>query len=518
MDTKHVLAIDCGTQSVRALIFDNKGNLLAKEKKEFSPYFSTHPGWSEQDPMLLWDGVCEVCTKLKEANKELWDAILGITLTTQRDTGINIDKDGNILRPAIIWLDQRMAKCDKPLSKHHRIMFRVVGMHRAVEISRRKSKANWIKENQPEVWAKTYKYLLLSGFLNYKLTGNTVDSIASQIGHIPFNYKNNSWPSKSSDYRWDMFGIEKEKLPTLIECGKIIGYITEDASKATGLKEGMVVIASGSDKGCETLGTGCINLECANLSFGTTATVQTTSKYYFEPIRFMPAYPACIPGYFNPELEIFRGYWMISWFKKEFAAKEVVEAKQKGISAEELLNDRLMEVPPGSHGLMLQPYWGPGLKMPEAKGSIIGFGDIHTRSHIYRAIIEGINYGLLDGVHKIEKKSGIKIKKLTVSGGGSQSDVICQITADMFNKPVYKPTTYETSGLGAAIVTFVSLGVYSSYEEATNNMVHYEKIFYPDESNSRIYRNLFNRVYRKIYPKLSALYNEIQNITRYPDI
>lgn len=315
-----------------------------------------------------------------------------------------------------------------------------------------------------------------------------------------------------------LFGIEREKLPELINPGEVIGVISDEVSKLTDIPQGTPVIAAGSDKGCETLGTGCIGIDTASLSFGTTATVQTTSAKYFEPIKFMPAYPAVVPGCFNPEVEIFRGYWMISWFKKEFALREIVEAEERGVSPESVLNETLNEIPPGSQGLMLQPLWGPGLKMPEAKGSIIGFGDVHTRAHIYRAIIEGINYGLIEGVEQIEAKTRTKVKKLTVSGGGSQSDSICQITADMFNRPVYKGETYESSGLGAAIVGFVGLGVYKSYDEAVQNMVRYSKVFQPDKNNAKIYDALYNRVYKNIYSNLKGIYKEIQNITKYPDI
>ncbi|MEG1255841.1 FGGY-family carbohydrate kinase [Clostridium sp.] len=518
MDEGYVLSIDCGTQSIRALIFDKEGNLIGKEKEEFEPYFSTSPGWAEQDPEIWWNGLCKVCKTLKSRNLDNWEKIKGVTVTTQRDTGINIDKNGKVLRPAIIWLDQRMAKCEKLISKKYRLMFTAVGMNKAIEISRRKVKSNWIKENEPDIWENTYKYLLLSGFLNYRLTGKLVDSIASQIAHIPFDYKNKCWPKNNNDYRWEVFGVEREKLPELIEPGKIIGGVTKSASEYTGIMEDLPVIASGSDKGCETIGTGCINLESANLSFGTTATVQTTSNFYFEPIKFMPAYPACIEGCYNPELEIFRGYWMISWFKREFGMRESIKAEEMGVSPEVLLNEILDEVPPGSQGLMLQPYWGPGLKMPKAKGAIIGFGDVHTRAHIYRAIIEGINYALIDGVKKIEKCSKVKVKKIMVSGGGSQSDVICQITSDMFNRPVYKSITYETSGLGAAIIGFIGLGVYKTYEEAIEKMVHYSQVFYPRKDNAKIYDDLFNKVYKKIYSRLGRLYSQIQGITNYPDI
>jgi sugar (pentulose or hexulose) kinase len=515
---EYILAIDCGTQSVRALIFDKKGELIGKKKVEFEPYFSEFPGWAEQDPELYFTSACAACKGLQTDMPEEWDNIIGVTLTTQRDTGVNVDIQGKALRPAIIWLDQRMAACVEPLKLKHRLMFSAIGMGKASEITRKKSKCNWIKENQPEVWSKTYKYLLLSGFLTFKFTGKMVDSIASQIGHVPFDYKNKCFIKSENNIKWGLFGIEIEKLPELFSPGTIISKITKEVSELTGIKEGIPFIAAGSDKGCETLGTGCVNVDSASLSFGTTATVQTTSKYYIEPIQFMPAYPAVMPGCYNPEVEIFRGYWMISWFKKEFCLKEVVEATEKGLSPEILLNERLDDIPPGSQGLMLQPFWGAGLKMPEAKGAIIGFGDVHTRAHIYRAIIEGINYGLIEGVEQIEAKTKTKIEKLMVSGGGSQSASICQITADMFNRPVYKGETYESSGLGAAIVGFVGLGIYNSFEEAVKNMVRYSEVFEPSKEHVETYNKLYNKVYKKIYPRLKVLYHEIQEITKYPEI
>lgn len=518
MDGEYILTIDCGTQSARAILFNDEGALINIEKKSFEPYFSVYPGWAEQNPEVYWEAICKCCNGLKAKDEEKWEKIIGVCLTTQRDTVVNVDKYGNVLRPAIVWLDQRMAKCDDPMPILNSILFSTVGMKNALEITRRKSKANWIRENQPDIWDKTYKFLLLSGYLTYKFTGEFVDSIANQIAHLPFDYKKKSWPDINQSYRWSMFGIDTDKLYELVEPGTIIGGINKEAAEATGIKEGTPFIAGGSDKGCETLGTGCLSPDSVSLSFGTTATAQTTTKEYIEPLTFMPAYPSIIPGCYNPEVEIFRGYWMISWFKKEFCSRELIESSERNISPEEILNERLNSVPPGCQGLVLQPFWGPGLKTPSAKGSIIGFGDIHTRAHIYRAIIEGINYALIDGVERIESKSKVKVQKVMVSGGGSQSDTICQITADMFNKPVYKERTYETSGLGAAITGFVGAKVYASYDEAVKKMIHYNKIYYPNTENVRVYSDLYNKVYKKIYPKLQGIYKEIQSITKYPEI
>ncbi len=477
-----ILSIDCGTQSGRVLLFDRAGNLLVKEKVEFEPYYSTQPGWAEIDPEVYWNSACAACRRVKTEAPDLWKAVAAVVVTTLRDTCVFMDKDGKLLRDAIVWLDQRQAKCEQPLKAVYRAMFALVGMTKTIEVVRRKTMANWLRENQPEVWKKTAKYLLASGFFAYRMTGRFVDSVASVIGHIPFDYRHKCWPGPSH-YNWDVFGIRRDQLPDLVRPGESMGGLTKEAAEQMGLPEGLPVLAGASDKGCETLGMGCLSPESASISFGTSATIQTTTKTYMEPIPFMPSYMAAVPDRFNPEIQIYRGYWMISWFKQEFGSREVVEAKKQGVPPEQLLDRLLDQIPPGSEGLMLQPYWTAGLRSPEARGAIIGFNDAHTRAHIYRAIIEGINFTLLDGLRSMERCTKVRARRIMVSGGGSQSDMICQITADMFGLPVCKGRTHEASGLGAAIIGYVSMGAFSSYEEAVRSMVHYGRIFEPDAAN-----------------------------------
>lgn len=511
-----ILSIDCGTQSLRSLFFNSCGELLDKEQVQYEPYFSARPGWAEQDPELFWKSLCQACRTLGARRPELFQQLSGVGVTTQRDSMVNVDEDGTPLRPVITWLDQRKAERVYSPSRIVRLAHRAVGMDEALSKAQADGKCNWIMQHEREVWERTYKYLQVSGFLNFRLTGLFRDSIASQIGHIPFNYRKMRWATKH-ELPAKLFPIEPKKLPEVVTPGTVIGTVTKQAADQTGIPEGIPVIACGSDKGCETLGMGVVDEATASLGFGTTATVQTTSQRYYEPLRFMPPYPSPIPGHYNPEVEIFRGYWMISWFKNEFAYREVLEAQERGITPEEALNDLLADVPAGSMGLLVQPYWGPGLKYPSAKGAMIGFGDAHRKAHVYRAVIEGLGYALLDGLHKIQKAGKRRATQVAVSGGASQSDEICRITADIFNLPLARGKTFETSGLGAAIVTSVGLGIHPSFPTAIENMVTYEVVFQPDPANVVIYRRLYERVYEKMFRALRPLYREIRSITGYPE-
>ncbi|KZX84473.1 hypothetical protein A3715_29835 [Oleiphilus sp. HI0009] len=170
-------------------------------------------------------------------------------------------------------------------------------------------------------------------------------------------------------------------------------------------------------------------------------------------------------------------------------------------------------------GLMLQPYWTPGVRDPgpEAKGGIIGFGDVHTRAHVYRAILEGLAYGLREGMERLEKRNKQKIKLLRVSGGGSQSDAALQLTADIFGLPVERPHTYETSGLGAAMDVAVALGWYSDCHTAIAGMTRVGKRFEPNHETHITYNRLYNEVYLNMYKQLRPLYRSIQDITGYPE-
>lgn len=512
MESKTILTIDCGTQSLRGILFSSRGKILAHAQVIYDAYFSHNPGWAEQDPLIYWKSLLKACHRLKKASPTWFDAIEGVGITAQRASMVNVDKKGDPLRPVIIWLDKRSSKpvwSQKPIIGP---VLKIMGLKKKIQAVESQGKCNWIMQNQPEIWQKTDKYLQLSGFLNFKLTGEFRDSTASQIGHLPFRYKKQVW-AKPFHLERLLFPVEPQKLPQLVLPGELLGNITTIASEQSGLKKGIQVFACGSDKGCETLGAGVLSSKMASLSFGTAATIQTLSEKYIEPIKLMRPYPACVPNLYNPEIEVFRGYWMISWFKKEFAHKEVETAKNLGVPVETILDQCLERSEPGAMGLIVQPYWGAGLDHPDAKGAMIGFGDAHTKDHVYRAVIEGLGFALFEGMQKIEKKSKVKFVKAAVSGGASQSDAICRITADIFNLPMEKGQTHETSSLGAAILTAKGLGWYPDIQNAVKQMVKVKHVFEPDPANVRIYKDLYSQVYRQMYGALKPLYKKIRQIT-----
>lgn len=516
-EQSYLLAIDNGTQSVRALLFDLHGNLVGKGKVELQAYYSQHPGWAEQDPEYYWASLGEACRQLWQQVDIDRSLIKGVALTTQRGTLINVDAAGKPLRPAILWLDQRRAAVEGRIKGPWGWLFKLIGAEATVAHFRAQAEANWIAQQQPELWAKTHKLLLLSGFLSHRLCDRFVDSVACCVAYLPFDYKRLRWAAPR-DWKWLAMPVRREQLPELYEPGERLGSISAAASRHTGIPEGLPLIAAGADKACEVLGAGGVEPHTACLSYGTTATINTTRRTYLETTPLIPPYPAAIPGHFNTEVMIYRGFWMVSWFKQEFGLREMQRADELGVEPEALFDELVNAVPPGSMGLMLQPYWSPGIREPglEAKGSIIGFGDVHTRAHLYRAILEGLAYALRQGKERIEKRSGTRITRLRVSGGGSQSDAAMQLTADIFGLPAERPHTFETSGLGAAIDCAVGLGLYPDFPTAIQAMTRVGRVFTPNPQAQRTYERLYREVYQRMYRQLKPLYLRIRAITGYP--
>jgi sugar (pentulose or hexulose) kinase len=513
----HVLAIDVGTQSVRALVFAPDGVLVDHARIPIEPYVSPRPGRAEQDAELWWRAIAAACSGVWSRGVARRDAIAGVALTTQRATVVVTDEAGVPLRPAIVWLDQRRAEGVPEIGGVTGLAFRALGVRRTVAAFQADCEANWLRANEPAVYGRIRRYLLLSGFLTHRLTGRFVDSVGCQVGYLPFDYRRQVW-AKPGDWRWRAAPVDRAWLPELVPPGGRLGELTAEATEVLGLPAGTPVIAAAADKACEVIGSGALDPSIGSLSYGTTATINTTQRRYVESVPLVPPYPSAIPGAYALEVQVYRGYWLVDWFKRQFGAAEVAQANDLGIAAEALFDDLVRATEPGALGLMLQPTWTPGVRLPgpEAKGAMIGFGDVHTRAHLYRAILEGLAYALREGGERAAARAKVPLRELRVSGGGAQSPAAVQLTADIFGLPTGRPHTHETSGLGAAIDGAVGLGLHASFEAAIGAMTRVVETVEPDRARHALYDRLYHRVYRRMYERLKPLYEEIMEITGYP--
>ena len=506
---KYFIVIDGGTQNIKAFIFDEKGNEVYGEAYPVTPYFSVKPGFAEQDAEKYLEITEKVTRSVVENSHVPKDEIAAVAITSHRSTIVPVDKDGKPVRPAITWLDERKTEgLNLPAG------FETLTVLKEYQ---RRSKFNWLKKYEPENYDKTHIFLTISSYIFHALTGEFKDCSSMIVGLFPYDYAQLQWHSLEMVY--EIFGVEREKLPPLVSPAEIAGTVSEEGAKSFGVPQGLPIIIGAGDKQSELLGAGVINNDIAEVSYGTAAVIELFSAEYIEhPQLDFFTWGAAIPKHWALEGFVGSGYWMISWFKKEFAKYEEEEAKKLKIAPEDLLNREMKEIPPGSMGLLLLPYWHPRENEPLSKGAIIGFSGEHTRAHVYRAIIEGIAYELRRLKEVMEEHAGSKIKELRVGGGGSKSSEIMQMTADIFNLPASRVHTSNLAALGAAIDAAVTLNIYHDFPEAVGNMVRVKETFTPHAKNVKIYDRLFNEVYKEIYPALSPLYGKIAEITGYPKV
>ncbi len=506
---KYFIVIDGGTQNIKAFIFDEKGNEVYGEACPVTPYFSVKPGFAEQDAEKYLEITEKVTRSVVENSHVPKDEIAAVAITSHRSTIVPVDKDGKPVRSAITWLDERKTEgLNLPAG------FETLTVLKEYQ---RRSKFNWLRKYEPENYDKTHIFLTISSYIFHALTGEFKDCSSMIVGLFPYDYAQLQWHSLEMVY--EIFGVEREKLPPLVSPAEIAGTVSEKGAKSFGVPQGLPIIIGAGDKQSELLGAGVINNDIGEVSYGTAAVIELFSAEYIEhPQLDFFTWGAAIPKRWALEGFVGSGYWMISWFKKEFAKYEEEEAEKLKIAPEDLLNREMKEIPPGSMGLILLPYWHPRENEPLSKGAIIGFSGEHTRAHVYRAIIEGIAYELRRLKEVMEEHAGSKIKELRVGGGGSKSSEIMQMTADIFNLPASRVHTSNLAALGAAIDAAVTLNIYHDFPEAVDNMVRVKETFTPHAKNVKIYDRLFNEVYKEIYPALSPLYRKIAEITGYPKV
>jgi sugar (pentulose or hexulose) kinase len=515
---KHFIVIDGGTQNIKAFIFDENGNEIHGKSSPVAPYFAVQPDFAEQDAEAYLRIVQDVTRSVVQNSEISPDTLAGVAITTHRSTIVPVDENGKPIRSAITWLDERKTEGLKlPGGPVMSLAFKAARMEERLREYQRRSKFNWLKRHEPENYARTFKFLTVSSYILHSLTGEFKDCSSMIVGLFPIDLKGLQWHPWKIIY--EIFGVERDRLPVLVSPVEIAGRVCEEGARLFGVPPGLPVIIGAGDKQSELLGAGVTASGIAEISYGTAAVIELlSSKYVTHPRMDFFTWGAAIPGHWALEGFVGRGYWMVSWFKNEFGKSEEDEALRLGLPPEDVLDKQLTDVPAGSMGLLVQPYWHPRENDPLSKGAMIGFSGQHTRKHVYRAIIEGIAYELRRLGELMVKRSGSAMTELRVGGGGSQSDEIMQITADVFGLPAMRMHTSNLAALGVAIDAAVALGVHKSFPDAVERMVGVKKAFQPVDENAGIYDRLFREVYVRMYPALSPLHQRIAEITNYTKV
>ncbi|MCL1077505.1 carbohydrate kinase [Parashewanella spongiae] len=515
MDKPYLLALDYGTQSVRAILFDTQGALIHKAQISVDPFIKSQKesqsGSAEQHPEYCYAQLVQVVKQLITVNQIDTSLIGSLSITTQRACIILTDDKFKPISPIFMWSDTRLADSNRlsPMSWYFRAAFKIVGMDKRIGFLRRSAKVNFIEQTQPNLIKNADKVALFSGYLIHKMTGVAVDSVASQVAYLPFDYKNLTW-AKGNSWRWQALACSQEQMMNLIPAAKIIGKIDKKFCEDTGLNAEIVVATAGGDKACEMFATGSGEVGIANISLGSAACISIGLKRYQESYRYMPPFPSIAENQFMNEIQLERGFWLLSWLIDEFGQEDKLTAAEQRKTVEAYICEKIIDIAPGSDGLLLCPTWSQGVIYPgpEARGSIVGFTPKHTRFHLYRAAIEGVLFTLKSALLRLEKKHNYPVKIVRISGGGSQSEQVLKMAANILNKPVEVIDIAEASALGAAMCAATASGIYDDVYDARKSMMNIDKRINPEREESLKYQQIFksqSTIYRRVKPILKAL-------------
>jgi len=495
-----LLGIDIGTSSCKVAAFNAEGRVEASVTKEYDVHY-VKEGWVEQDPNQWWETVVAVLRDLfKKSNINAAD-IKGIGIDGQSWSAIAVDKKGSVLCNTPIWMDTRAGDiCDRLKDEiGEENIFAVCG--NPIEPMYTTAKILWYKENLPDVYKKTYKILQSNSFIVYRLTDKLSQDISQGYGLHCFDIKKGMWNNDMAN----RMGIDIKMLPEKIyQCHEIVGTVTEEAAKLTGLNEGTPVVAGGLDAACGTLGAGVINVGQTQEQGGQAGGMSICIDEYKADKRLILGYHV-VPEKWLLQGGTVGGGGIIRWFEKEFFEAERNTAKNPHGNSFDQMNIEADEIDKGSDGVVFLPYMA-GERSPiwdkNAKGVFYGLDYAKKRAHMIRACLEGVAFSLKHNI-EIAEKAGAYVGTLHATGGSANSLLWTQIKSDITGKDIDVPSSDTSATMGAAMLAGVGVGIYKDFDEAVNRCVKLVRQHKANAGNEEYSKNY--ETYLKLYENLKSL-------------
>ncbi|MFW9863860.1 MAG: xylulokinase [Candidatus Thorarchaeota archaeon] len=500
--TELILAIDAGTTGVRSMFFKPTGEVVARAYEEFENHFPK-PSWVEQEASDWWTSTCNTISACFKSDLAKAEQVVGVSVTNQRETVVPIAKNGAALRKAIVWQDRRtVPECEwikSQISEDE--IYSITGL--TVDPYFTAPKILWVKRNQPEVFEKTHKFLLVHDYLVYKLTGLTITDHSNASRTLLFDVSKGTW----SGTMLDCLGIPKDKLPDPIGSGIKVGEISEQASKESGLIPGTPVVAGGGDQQCAALGVGVVRPGSFKSTTGTgTFMLAFSDTLKLDSQRRVLCSRHVVPDAFVVEASMFTTGSALRWFRDQLGSVEIAAAEEQGMDPYEVITEGAGQIPAGSEGVLHIPHFvGAGAPYwnPHARGVFAGLALGHTRHHLMRAILEGVCYEIRTNL-EVMWELGLSVNEVRVTGGAARSETWMQIQADVLNIPVIRTKMEESTALGAAILAAKGVGIFKSVVEAAEEMVCPISPLTPTDENRSVYDDGFER-YKTLYNCLSGI-------------
>lgn len=492
-----LLAIDQGTSGCKMTIFDVEGRVIASTTKSYPTYYPQE-GYVEQDPLDWWNSVIQGIKEMLQEKSIRPENIKGIGIDGTSWACIPIDQAGEVLHPAMIWLDHRAQKQAEWMKK-------IVGEEKLIEVSGNPvdaayitPKMLWLKENKPEIFDKTYKFLQSNAYIAFKLTGQLSQDYSQGYGFHFFNMTTGEWDQNIAD----QLGLSLDLMAPIVNCHQVVGTITESVALATGLCIGTRVVAGGLDAACCTLGAGVINEGQTQEQGGQAGGMSIALK---NPL----IHPKLILGYHViPKMWLLQGGssgggGTLNWFNRELGHAEQLQALGNNSNPFSIMSDEAELVAPGSDGIIFLPYM-KGERSPlwnsKAKGVYYGLSFDKTRAHMIRSTMEGVGYSLLHNIQTAEEVGAV-VGKLSSVGGSANSHVWTQLKADITGRVIEVPYSDHATTLGAALLAGVGVGIYKDFEDAVQKTVKIQRVHQPDETRHLQYAPFYHD-----YIKLSNMF------------
>lgn len=491
------LGIDVSTTATKALLVDEKGTPVGSASSEY-PLSTPRPLWSEQDPACWWNGAVDAIRAVLRKTGADPAGIRGVGLTGQMHGLVLLDGDGRVLRPAILWNDQRtQAQCDR--------IHETIGKERFIERSGNVAltgftapKILWVRENEPEVFARARHLLLPKDLVRYELTGDFATDAADASGTVLLDLKSRTWSREITG----ALGIPAEWLPRIAEGPEVTGRISRRAAELTGLPAGIPVVGGGGDQAAQAVGVGAVSEGIAALTLGTSGVVfATTPGPLVEPQGRLHAFCHSVPGRWHLMGVMLSAAGSLRWFRDTFAP---------GTGYDELLKPAA-GVPAGGEGLLFLPYLtGERTPHPDplARGAFAGLTLRHGLPHLTRSVLEGVSFGLRDSFELMKSAGLARIGQIRVSGGGARSALWRQILADVFACELVTVDTTEGAALGAALLAGTGCGHWPDVETASAAAVRISGTVSPRAETSAVYERLYAD-YRALYPALRDTFHRL---------
>jgi xylulokinase len=492
------LGIDVGTGGTRAVLIDSRGRVISSATAEHAPMSSPHIGWAEQSPEDWWRAACEAIKNCLAKSATALSEVSAIGLTGQMHGLVLLDAQDQVVRPALLWCDQRTEEECREITKQ-------VGAKRLIELTANPAltgftlpKIWWVQRHEPEQWARVRSLMLPKDYIRFRLTGSRAIDVADASGTLMFDVVHRKW----SQPMLEVSRIDESLLPKVFESQEITGHVHEEGARQVGLRAGIPVVAGAGDQAAGAIGMGIVKPGAVSATIGTSGVVfAATSAPLLEPGGRIHTFCHAIPKRWHV-MGVTQGAGLsLRWFRDQFGA-----GKDDGRDPYERLVEEAGKTPPGADGLLWAPYLmgerTPHLD-PNARGALVGITAQHTRAHVIRAILEGVAFSLRDSL-TLFREIGVPIESIRLSGGGARSALWQQIQADIYGMPVELIEADEGAAYGAALLAGVGTGNWPSVEAACESSVRVAKRVQPD-AKVAAKMDLQYAEYRKLYPALREI-------------